>query len=1049
MGKAKDILYLLYALRRRFLTVDQAIESVERWAAEPSLALPDILADTAGFEAKEREVLDREVKALEASVLDSGDLLAALDSDLSEEMPEVDLSIGVEGRTTLPPPTVHVPPGGPAPSIPSAEGADRYALGEELGRGGLGRVVEAIDRVLGREVAVKEMIRGVDKPNFLARFLREGEVAGKLLHPNIVPVFDVGIRSTSEGKIPYFAMGRIKGKDLSELLHGSPGEETRDPAVPSRQRLLRIFQDVCLAIAYAHDHGVIHRDLKPANVMVGDYGEVYVVDWGLAKVKGTADDIVGSFDEEEEVGGETDSGSTAVTSVGEVIGTPSYMPPEQAEGRTDEIDERSDIYSLGAILYEILTFCPPFVGPTKLNILAQVMRETPIAPNLRVSSIRSRAGLLTNQETLILPEPSETELLKKTAGAYGHVPEPVPAELDEIVKRAMAREKEGRYATVRALHDDIQVFLEGEKERERNRENAAKRIAEGMRLVALLETQRQELQVRDKRRKEEVHKVLQYWPVEKKRPFWEAEKAVHDLKEEITKTFTQAQAAFRGAFEFEPGNKEARAALAGLYWDQFVREEEAGDRAEMILYENLVREYNDGQYDARLEGDGTLTVETRAFPCDCLLEGRLVAPEELTRGQFHPFSGRNIPYDSEGAGLPGQEPSQPLRLRVHGKACTPKALEGAETWLFIFEERDQILLPVCPTSPKFKNHKRGRVPDGILDRCFQPGSPYRPGEGIVLGRTPVKPFTLPMGSYLLILAKDGYRPVRVPVAVRRQAKEVRTVNLYKEEEIPEGFTPISAGTFIFQGDDESPHSRDKAVIHVEDFFLSTFPTTCKAYLDFLNAIAQKDPEGAQKRVPRGAEDSLYLWPRLENGQYIIPTPSWLAGADPAFRELAQKLPHAPKDWGEDWPVMGISWEDNMAFAAWKREKEPFLYRLPVEREWEKAGRGQDGRFFPWGFAFDATFTSMNLSFKDGMTPVPVDAMPKDESPYGVRGLGGNSTDSCMNELSPNQPGWRYFCGGSWGSGVTGVRLTYRIAVVPTAVYPPRFGIRLCIQPQLD
>jgi serine/threonine protein kinase len=202
---------------------------------------------------------------------------------------------------------------------------DRYEMGAEIGRGGLGRVVEAKDRVLGRGVAIKEMMRETGSTDLLKRFLREGEIAGRLSHPNVIPVHDIGIREEGARRVPYFVMARIFGRDLKEILEAverggfavRPETELLDdlpvlddegeaaPAEPvlpakavlagdprrqfSRPRLLRIFQDVCLAVAYAHDRGIIHRDLKPANVMVGDYGEVYVVDWGLAKDTGGVD----------------------------------------------------------------------------------------------------------------------------------------------------------------------------------------------------------------------------------------------------------------------------------------------------------------------------------------------------------------------------------------------------------------------------------------------------------------------------------------------------------------------------------------------------------------------------------------------------------------------------------------------------------------------------------------------------------------------------------------------------------------------------------------
>ncbi|MHC5082175.1 MAG: serine/threonine-protein kinase, partial [Planctomycetota bacterium] len=305
----------------------------------------------------------------------------------------------------------------PVESLPPGT---RYRLGNQIGSGGLGRVIAAKDEILGREVAIKEMMTGRDSPDLLRRFLREGQVAGRLMHPNIVPVYDVGVREEEGTKTPYFAMGRIDGVDLNELLKAIAEGEGKAVQDFSRPRLLHIFQDVCLAVAYAHHHGVIHRDLKPANVMVGRFGEVYVLDWGLAKVKGQEDlqDLIPLPDSPR---GKEEVQSSQLTLEGEVLGTPSYMPPEQAAGKISEIDEKSDIYSLGAILYQILTFRPPFEGKTPEDVLSRVVIEDLTPPSSRASRI----------------EEGGTETRKGPLAIHGNI----PPELEAIVLKAMAKEK--------------------------------------------------------------------------------------------------------------------------------------------------------------------------------------------------------------------------------------------------------------------------------------------------------------------------------------------------------------------------------------------------------------------------------------------------------------------------------------------------------------------------------------------------------------------------------------------------------------------------------
>ncbi|RJP42519.1 MAG: tetratricopeptide repeat protein [Phycisphaerales bacterium] len=238
---------------------------------------------------------------------------------------------------------------------PAAAGSvGRYQIVGELARGGVGVVLKSRDTDLGRDVAMKVLRPDhVHNRAMVARFVEEAQIAGQLQHPGILPVYEMGVY---DEKTPFFTMKLVKGKTLAGLLAAR-----RDPA-DERPRFISIFEHVCQTIAYAHARGVIHRDLKPSNVMVGAFGEVQVVDWGLAKVLtqgGLADE---RGDDESVVTTVRTSGGAAPSMVGSVMGTPAYMPPEQARGDIDRLDERADVFSLGAILCEILTGKPPFTG---------------------------------------------------------------------------------------------------------------------------------------------------------------------------------------------------------------------------------------------------------------------------------------------------------------------------------------------------------------------------------------------------------------------------------------------------------------------------------------------------------------------------------------------------------------------------------------------------------------------------------------------------------------------------------------------------------------
>ncbi|MDC1142697.1 serine/threonine-protein kinase [Planctomycetota bacterium] len=307
--------------------------------------------------------------------------------------------------------------------------AGRYEIKREFARGGMGRILIAFDASVGREVALKELLPNVEDHStssgtsgVIDRFLREAKITGQLEHPNIVPVYEIGKRD--DGRT-YYTMKFVQGKTLETRLRAINGDETIDKRekLSRRLRLLENFLDVCNALAYAHSRRVIHRDLKPANIMVGDFGETLVLDWGLARVldqpidepsiRAAAAGASSSIHAE-------DSGSKTLD--GAVLGTPAYMPPEQARGEIFMVDELSDVYSLGAILYEILAGRPPFKGDRAQTILARV-------------------------------QVTEPDKLTPIHGA--------PSDLIALCNKAMARDKGDRLKTAVMLADEVAAYRDG------------------------------------------------------------------------------------------------------------------------------------------------------------------------------------------------------------------------------------------------------------------------------------------------------------------------------------------------------------------------------------------------------------------------------------------------------------------------------------------------------------------------------------------------------------------------------------------------------------
>lgn len=749
------------------------------------------------------------------------------------------------------------------PAMPLDSVGNRYKKLFVLGKGGLGEVTACEDLVLGRTVAVKAGYDKGDTDSFSSKVIlaREARIVACLEHPNIIPIYDAGMDAQGG---PFYVMRQVTDTSLEMILHRRKTADG-DPHDYTLHRLLRYFLQVCNAVDYAHHKGVIHCDIKPANILLGEYGEVLLVDWGLAQSRNHPLGVRG--------------------------GTLGYMAPEQMDPKIERFDERTDVFALGAILFEILSGRAAF-------------------EDARSSDLTS----LGSDPFRVYKMPPLPSVVAEGSGLE------VPREIEDICMRAIAVNRSERLTNVRELANAIDEYIEGSKERERKKLDANRCADAGDELAEryheFVESRPEKMTVFRALRAD----VVPWAPTDEKQDLWDAEDIIRVTDALQVRTFQSAVSAYERALDAVPDHPRARRGLARLYWSELQRARQRGDSLDQIAYEQLLREIDDGTFTRELQRDGIV---------------------EITIGE-------------------------------HAGTVT--------------------LAPLVDTNRR------------LLAGTEEP-----------LAERPLARRSLAAGRYV-VTATNG--DVRVHWPIQLEAGAHCSIEIAPPKACIHGENEvlIPGGRAQLGGDPLATEADEQHIVDVPSFVIQRVPVTFGEWFDFLEELRETDPKLAERYTPRTTA-SASGWDVAASGMITDP----------------YKL-----------PVFGVSAVAAEVYAAWLGKKQGRTWRLPTELEWEKAGRGTDGRVYPWGEHFDATFCKMRDS-RQGLPIVEaIGNFEADVSPYGVRDLAGGVADWCIPDhrrTAPREPREIVSRGGAWCDWAIDCRLASRRRYLATE-HSARVGVRL-------
>ncbi|MCD4656778.1 MAG: SUMF1/EgtB/PvdO family nonheme iron enzyme [Planctomycetes bacterium] len=892
----------------------------------------------------------------------------------------------------------------------------RYMVYQKIAAGGMGTVYQAFDQDLNRVVALKVHHKNSDPTkDTLMSFVEEARITGQLEHPSIVPVYDIGF---TDDKRVYYTMKLVRGRSIREVI-----ENPRKGKRGGIREKLSMFKRMLEALSYAHSKGVVHRDIKPENIMVGKFGEVLVMDWGLAiivdQINRKSRTLKEKSDRLENI---MKLFSRKIGGIS-IAGTPGYMSPEQADGNLMDIDATSDVYALGALLYNLLTGKLPFrkqfeTAKTDLEIL-QIIKANLYTP---ISELKLEF--------------------------------PMPSDIESIIYKAMADDKKERYQNAKEMLNDIERYEEG-LILSAEKSTISRRIGKFIKrhkkqfiltiLIMLLTTaaifapiyaykRQQQIQLQQTRSKveslneiaknylelgyleqasEEINKSLALMSnnlasvviskrleqmiyeeqVESERKFKLERKLYHfDLANAFLKEAKNLYATYTDKI-IELTNSQKKLSVANYYKLQpaFIEIRQLLSSAKTKAQKSIEHAHIAGEFGAEVVesiGENYLTLymlakelkntaQSNAYRSELcelfksipelreqLIERRPVKIEGLSKGSWLYFTAAYIQT------YKGSNP--------HINENTAKASEIWDTDLISLSESD--LLDKNFINDRFKDLSQ--------------------------------PLELCEGSYVIMFySTEAKKVFKLPFIVTSKSNSVKLDETsILRSFLNDEFVYVPAGMFWQGGEPELTGELMAAKVLLPDYFISKHEITFAQYTEFLNALIQSiGLEETYKRVPK--IDESYVIEPDNTGKFM------------------------PSDELKNLPVFAVSFYDAQQYCKWRSQKECKEYRLPTELEWEKAARGIDNRTYPWGNVFSSDYCNMLYSRN---VPELFEVykyrrfFKKDVSPFGVFDCAGSVAEWTSTTLEVSTTDSidmeAIIKGGSWSWEEPTTRCAYKYAI---------------------